>query len=438
MKIIKVLFFTLVFTSTINVIAQCNRMNDSLSLVDLYTSTNGDEWTTQWDLEMPLEEWSGLTFTAEGCVLTVNLESNNLSGSLPILNLSELESFDANRNQLTGVLPDFTGLLSLTNLFLHKNMFVGPLPQFSSLKQLERIILWDNQLTGTIPDYDLPNLKSFSCTDNQLTGPMPALSNCPKLESYTCSKNLLTGPIPNLTDKPDLFRITCYNNELTGSIPNFIGLPKLKFFLCYNNKLSGSLPQFENFTTLEWFNCVGNNIQGRIPEHPTQSNIVDYRVDDNDLENCYPDWVCTVQFSSTKNSKLPWGGEHLSFCDNANQIGAPCDDGIPDNGMDEIDENCLCNDAISDVKEITQHDDIQLFPNPNHGTLMIDWGLTNHTFVDISIFDQSGKCVFITSKNESNEVTFFDISGLDNGLYIVYVSTNNKELHRKKLLVIND
>lgn len=71
---------------------------DSLALVDLYNATNPGDTTwnvsTGW-LTAPLNEWHGIGLNAEGRVNYLDLNNNNLTGTLPesLKNLDSLESF---------------------------------------------------------------------------------------------------------------------------------------------------------------------------------------------------------------------------------------------------------------------------------------------------------------------------------------------------------
>ncbi|WP_291722888.1 immunoglobulin domain-containing protein [Bernardetia sp.] len=57
--------------------------NDSLILVDMYNNMGGNGWLNSWDLTQPVTTWAGVEI-AYGSVLSVNLNSNNLTGTMPI------------------------------------------------------------------------------------------------------------------------------------------------------------------------------------------------------------------------------------------------------------------------------------------------------------------------------------------------------------------
>lgn len=55
------------------------------ALVALYNATGGDNWANKanWCSDRPVSEWYGVTVDEQGRVLTLVLENNNLTGSIP-------------------------------------------------------------------------------------------------------------------------------------------------------------------------------------------------------------------------------------------------------------------------------------------------------------------------------------------------------------------
>lgn len=134
-------------------------INGMDTLMDLYNSTNGPNWTSNnnWDNDaIPLINWHGVITDDLGFVIGLRLRNNNLSGSIPesIGNLTSLQILHLDKNQLTGPIPESIGnLTSLTELILSDNNLTDPIPDsIGNLHMLVSLFLSNNQFTGPIPD----------------------------------------------------------------------------------------------------------------------------------------------------------------------------------------------------------------------------------------------------------------------------------------------
>lgn len=185
-------FISICFIATFcfnNTFAQCN-MNDWTALKYIYESTQGINWAnnTNWnlvtgntpsancDLGIMYGITLGTTGQSSGRVVTVDLRTNNLIGTIPpeIGLLSEVDEIQMYRNQLNGEIPSEIGQLNkLTILALDNNQLSGTIPtQIGNLNNLEILILNNNLLSGPIPAEvgDLNNLTDLFLFNNQLTG----------------------------------------------------------------------------------------------------------------------------------------------------------------------------------------------------------------------------------------------------------------------------
>src|SRR4051812_2556412 len=86
--------------------AQVNT-NDSLALVDLYNTTNGNQWSNKsgW-LQGPVSSWVGVQLQDKR-VIKIDLNNNNLTGSLPssIGNLKYLQVLFLYQNHISSIIP---------------------------------------------------------------------------------------------------------------------------------------------------------------------------------------------------------------------------------------------------------------------------------------------------------------------------------------------
>src|SRR4051794_39842129 len=84
-KIFTSFFVAAICLSTpLSLVAQVN-VQDSLTLVDLYNSTDGPHWNgnANWLTKNPVSTWYGIEGVLNSSVTNINLDYNNLNGTLP-------------------------------------------------------------------------------------------------------------------------------------------------------------------------------------------------------------------------------------------------------------------------------------------------------------------------------------------------------------------
>jgi uncharacterized protein (TIGR02145 family) len=283
---------------------------DSLSLLALYNSTDGANWTNKWDLAQPISTWNGVEII-EGRVTTLDLHLGNLRGTIP---------------------PSLSDLSELTGLYLHENQLTGSIPiELGNLTKLSVLNLAVNQLTGTIPPElgMLDNMTDLSLHQNVLTGEIPQeLSNLTELRLLTLYINQLDGTIPvELGSLNNLIVLFLGDNQLSGSIPTSLGnLNNLTNLNIGNNNLTGEIPQeLGGLINIKEFSLVSNQLTGPIPtEIWNLTNLNELRLESNDLSGSIPDEVANL-------SSL-FG---LTLYNNANLSGS-IPNSITDLGLDDL------------------------------------------------------------------------------------------------------
>jgi len=287
----------------------CNRTQDSLSLVQLYEATNGEEWVEKWDFTTPIDQWYGVHVNQQGCVRCLDLDGeadcstrsgrgNGLKGTLPDLQLPHLKYLLLASNQLTGTLPDFSGIPSVRVLRLSCNQFNGAIPDFQQMPSLKSLELDYNQLSGALPDFQhLPALESLYLLANQLSGELPDFSSLPRLRYFIASRNQFEGPLPGFYQAPELKLLLINENLLTGELPDLIHLYNLKSINLADNQLSGPLFDWSALTDLEAIVFSRNNFSGKIPALESLSKLKVLDLSGNLIEGQVPD------FSNLQNLK---------------------------------------------------------------------------------------------------------------------------------------
>ena len=157
------------------------QIGDSLALVALYQSTGGVAWANRWNLTQPVLNWYGVELDTEGYVTKIQLNNNNLQGTLPLQigNFSRLEHLQLDNNSIRDTIPASIGQLRrLKILFLDDNELTGHIPEeLGDVVPLQTIFLDNNQLRGAIPQSftSLSNLWTLDIFNNQIDS-LPDLS----------------------------------------------------------------------------------------------------------------------------------------------------------------------------------------------------------------------------------------------------------------------
>ncbi len=246
-------------------------------LVALYEATGGADWDRRdgWMTDIAIQNWYGVTVNDDGYVTELNLQHNNLTGSLPaeLGDLARIERIKMSGNELTGNIPPELGeLTNLRGLFLSDNQLSGSIPpEFGNLANVDTLYLSINQLSGPIPP-ELGKMKSLewlSLFENRLSGPLPKeLGNLKKLKTLWLAGNAIEGPLPpELGEMASLEELTFSRNQVSGPLPAALGrLRSLKRISAYNNRIDGSIPpELGNAVSLEKLNLSINRLTGSIP-----------------------------------------------------------------------------------------------------------------------------------------------------------------------------
>jgi len=178
------------------------------SLVLLYFYTSGDSWLTcTRDGTTPCQgqrflsdsnecAWGGVTCDSLNRVRKLNLDENNMRGSIPqeLRYLEYLEELDFDRNSLIGHFPSWVGnMMYLEKLDLDRNVLSGPIPEdLYESTTLQYIDIDRNIISGTISSNigTMSQLIFFQADFNQLTGTIPTeTANIPELQYFSIFGN---------------------------------------------------------------------------------------------------------------------------------------------------------------------------------------------------------------------------------------------------------
>ncbi|KAH7865165.1 hypothetical protein Vadar_003054 [Vaccinium darrowii] len=179
---------------------------DRIALLDFKNHITQDPFQimSSWNDSLHFCNWVGVKCNpTKGRVTILNLESQNLFGSIPpsIGNLTFLTGINLVNNSFHGEIPQEIGrLIRLQHLNLSYNSFSGKIP--SNLSQCgELTIIWvtKNELVGQIPEQLglLSKLVTLAAEINHLSGTIPAsIGNLSSLYILSLMQNSLRGHVP--------------------------------------------------------------------------------------------------------------------------------------------------------------------------------------------------------------------------------------------------
>ena len=276
----------------------------------LYRSAGGAMWTRNdnWLTDAPLSQWQGVQVDDEGQVVSLELGSNNLSGSIPseLSSLSRLKSLNLMNNPtLQGRIP-----LSLAYLPLEDFDYSGTSVCIQRDASFHRWLRGVTSHAGTgleceVSDRDVLELLYWATAGPNWTSSDGWLTEAP-LEQWhgvqvnddgrvvllQLSVNNLTGAIPpQLGGLMALRSLLLGSNNLTGAVPAELGsLAALRYLVLDRNDLTGAIPpQLGSLMALRTLNLGDNNLTGAVPaELGSLAALTSLSLDRNNLTGAIP------------------------------------------------------------------------------------------------------------------------------------------------------
>ena len=237
-------------------------MDERSILVELFKTCGGGTWRRNdfWgNAKVDLCNWYGVG-CYEGHVILLNLESNNLVGTLPrqIFDLPRLQMLWLTENPEIEI--NFDSLSDVTSLLDLKLISTGTksLKGISFAKSLTALDVSNSKLAGNFPEelFALKNLRVLSLSNNSFDGELPqSLAPLRYLRTFDVTSNAFSGKLPSFSDSVALTKVHVGRNGIKGKIPrDFLdSVPSFASLTVslQGNKLTGSIPQeFQRFVKL--------------------------------------------------------------------------------------------------------------------------------------------------------------------------------------------
>ncbi len=257
---------TVAATATVRVMQPADSM-DREALITFYHATGGESWTTKtnWLSDRFYGNWHGITVDTDGRVTGINLENNNLAGSLPseLARLTKLTKLNLSRNEkLSGLLHRTYAELSLHELLLVGTGVCLPLYTGSFEEWLNAISI---KRVSVCQELDLVTLEALFALFNETNGRRwNNRTNWNSAAPFGDWHGVTTNEAGQITE------LNLSDNDLVGVIPE--ELAKLTYLermdLSANEGLRGRLP-----TGLTELDLAHLSLEGTQACAPTDSSF---------------------------------------------------------------------------------------------------------------------------------------------------------------------
>ena len=382
---------------------------DSVILTDLFDAMGGDSWKNQWNLNSPLQTWSGLTFYEDGCLGEIRLPGNDLRGILPesLGDLSRLVVLDLSDNQISGNIPfAWKDMPLLRYIDLSGNGLEDTISNsIFQIAELEHLDLSHNQLVGSIPNqwHRAKSLKYINLSHNALSGIIPtSASGLTNLEYIYLDHNILSGGIPSgFGSLARLKGLWLHENEFTS-------LPELRFtnplqdsetagFRVENNQLTFKdlLPNMDWISSMEFVTYAPQSMFGvDTLLSPKLGEAFNYNIDiDKDIVGIQRQWLKNdLPIGNLADSTLSFSTIQKS--DDGVYVLSLTHDEVPDLILRSRNVSIVV-DISTSAQDIKVDFDVQLYPNPAKSVqvLQLDISIERATHLNIQTIDVHGRVI---------------------------------------------
>jgi len=272
------------------------RYTDSLALVALHQSLNGD----LWNFSTRMDTWQGVKLNERGCVDELELIyvfGKSSSGFLPkeIGDLAEVTSIFLSNNNISGAIPPEIGkLTNLKQLFLSDNKFEGEIPAaIGNLTQLETLDLYYNQFLTTMPTTigNLTNLQNLYLQENQIVNIPESIGNLINLKELVLGFNQIKTIPESIGNLTQLTHLQLAGNQISTIPASIINLNKLTNLQLGSNQISAIPTGFDNLTKLKYLNLGQNNLATFPSSINNLNDLINLNLADNQITGELPGWL---------------------------------------------------------------------------------------------------------------------------------------------------
>mmetsp|Transcript_646 Transcript_646/g.1577 ORF Transcript_646/g.1577 Transcript_646/m.1577 type:complete len:1204 (+) Transcript_646:150-3761(+) len=431
------------------------------ALLSIYIECDGRNWEHKehWASDsIPLCTWEGITCSATGEIIEINLRTNGLTGGfptkevfdgIPSLTALSLEGNDDLMFSFMGV-DKVTKLESLDVSKTKFNSFDGVNLYFTQLKEVYAARCG---LTGSFPPalLDISRLERLDLSFNQMMGELPADIGIffSKMQVLFLHDNQFSGMLPDSLDNmTELKYVQLDSNKFSGRVPSFYNARGILGIDIRNQKamgggLTGSIPsnflQSADGAIIQYINLSSNHISGELPASLARIPAATMDFSDNEIEAVHPDLCGTdcalilcAPTTYSASGRQPSPMENCTPCPNAIHWGATsCSTvpvSLPSNTVGIVTDDVNEDDEDDDEEDDEEDDYVGVVNNNPVSYTRNDLGILK------TLYEECGGDQWKNNENWSGDdfCTFWGItcvptsSGLKSVMSILLPSNNLK------------
>ena len=259
---------------------------DSLALVAIYNSTNGDNWTyNNYWLSYPVELWFGVE-VSNNRVVKIDLNYNNLSGFIPeeIGDLDSLSYFSIHNNYLASISPSIGACTILDTLKFFSNPIDFLPPEIGNLSNLKYFSFGKTEIS-VIPDEigGLINLEYLYGREANIQAIPETIGNLISIKEIDLALNNIFNFPSSIGNCTNLTKLHLNANSIPN-VPIEIGnLINIEELILGGNIIDYIPNEIYTLTSLEKLNFAANNIDSISISIGNLVNLRNFQFFDNNI-----------------------------------------------------------------------------------------------------------------------------------------------------------
>jgi hypothetical protein len=101
-----------------------------------------------------------------------------------------------------------------------------------------------------------------------------------------------------------------------------------------------------------------------------------------------------------------------------------------------IDDVSVYSDSVTGINELKRDNEFNLFPNPNNGSMQLNYKIKPDSKGSLVIYDITGKLIVKYALESASNQLQINSGQLNNGIYLYHILVNDHAIKSDKLVII--